>query len=98
MFVVVVMPLKTWTSPPPCHNPREIPGDGTCVPAHLLGWRKQDQEVLEVPNQDLRSRVSIFTFYTAVLDLKENLFAASVCMTFVHLWTRCHKVLKPHSV
>lgn len=97
-FVVAVMPLKTRTSSSPYHNPRDIPGDGTCVPAHLLGWRKQDQEVLEIPNQDLRSRVSIFTFYTAVLDLKENLFVPSVCMTFVHLWTRHHKVLKPLSV
>ena len=67
-FVVAVMPLKTWTSPPPCRNPREIPRKGTCVPAHLLGWRKQDQEVLEVPEWELRSRASIFTFYVILLD------------------------------
>lgn len=97
-FVVAVMPLQTWTCSPPCPNPREIPGNGTCVPAHPLGWRKWNQEVLEVPEWELRSRASIFTFYVILLDLQENLFGSSLCITFVHLWRRCPKVLKLHSV
>lgn len=88
------MAAVTWGSPP---SPG---GAGERDPAlcAALGMEQMGPRCSGAPRMGIQEQSVCRYFLHDSASPAENLFASSFCITFVHLWTRCHKVLKLHSV